>query len=264
MAVPVLAQNSNNNQSYTPNQNGQYTQSYNQNKPWRNDQWQNGQWQNQNNNNQNNNSQNQANVSQKSISDQAFLQAAAKDTAGEIQIARLAQQKSSDSNVRQAAQQLMNQEQQKQQHLQSVAQQEGVNLNNSPTAAAKARYDKLSQLSGSQFDSAFMHSAVAGHLHELPLLQYEANNANSDAVRNYAQHALSLEQQHLSNAESVAQNVGINFPGNAGQAMPTSWSNNGSNHYRHWLNNNNNNNNGQSNNGQAYNSGQMSSYQNPQ
>ncbi len=139
-----------------------------------------------------------------------FIEQAAEDNLAEVQMAKTAEQKASNSDVKQLAQKLQQDHQQAEDQLQQVAQKLGVTLPSHPSVKDQAMLKKLDGLSGAQFDKAFMKHQVIDHKKDVAKFQRELNELQNPDLKTWAQNTLPVLQQHLQMAEQDAAKVGVN------------------------------------------------------
>src|SRR5206468_3580989 len=90
-----------------------------------------------------------------------FLSSTAQDSTSEIAASQIAVNKASDPRVKQFAQQMIQDHQQLNQQLTSVAQQKGVDVPQKPDEMHVKAAAYLNQLSGRDFDREYMSMMVA-------------------------------------------------------------------------------------------------------
>lgn len=134
--------------------------------------------------------------------DQTFITKAIQGDMAEVQMGQLAQQKGGSDAVKSYGQMLVNDHQANQQQAEQVASQIGVKPPSSPSAKQKADYDKLSKLSGRQFDRQFAQMMVMDHQKDISEFRHQARNAN-DPVGQFASQTLPTLQKHLDAAEKL-------------------------------------------------------------
>jgi putative membrane protein len=139
-----------------------------------------------------------------SKSDQTFVKKAIEGNLAEVQMGKLAQQKGASDNVRNFGQMLENDHAQNNQQATAVARQLNVTPPSGPNAEQKRTYDRLSKLSGAQFDREFAKAMVSDHKKHIKEFQSEAKSKNAQ-VADYAKGTLPHLQQHLQAAESLTQ-----------------------------------------------------------
>lgn len=123
---------------------------------------------------------------------------------GNIMISQLALQKATSDAVRQFAQAEIDEQNLVKQELTRIAPTVGVTLPTDTLPKYQAAMSQLSQLSGSQFDSAFMSEAgINAHLENAALYQREAAfGQNSDLVA-LADRGLPIINQHFTTAAGL-------------------------------------------------------------
>jgi putative membrane protein len=70
-----------------------------------------------------------------------------------------------------------------------------------PSAAAKKAHERLSKMSGSQFDRAFARDMVADHKKDIAKYEKEAKGKGQFA--SFAQQTLPILQKHLQTAQQI-------------------------------------------------------------
>jgi putative membrane protein len=133
-----------------------------------------------------------------SKADEAFIKEAVQGDLAEVDMGKLAQEKAQSPAVKDFGKML---EQDHGEHLQktrSKAQELGVNAPDAPSAKQKAMHDKLSKLSGTQFDEQFAQAMVADHKEDIR--GYEKQAKSKGPLADFAQQTLPTLQKHLQTA----------------------------------------------------------------
>jgi len=78
-----------------------------------------------------------------------------------------------------------------------------VDLPQEPSAKHKATKDRLSKLSGEEFDRAYMVDMLKDHKKDVADFQRESKSAKDPDVKNFASQTLPTLQEHLKQAQSV-------------------------------------------------------------
>ncbi|MFL6300829.1 MAG: DUF4142 domain-containing protein [Terriglobales bacterium] len=136
-----------------------------------------------------------------------FLKDTAMGNQEEIELGQLAQQKASNPAVKEFAQQLVQDHQQAGQQLQTLAQQKGVTVQQQLPDEARMFRDRMQNVSGKQFDSAFMNDQIVHHAKDVQAFELMSQNAQDPAIKGFAAQMLPKLQQHLQQAKSVAQQL---------------------------------------------------------
>ena len=139
---------------------------------------------------------------QLSSADKMFVNKAAQGGMAEVELGQLATQKAQSDQVKQFGQKMVDDHTKANDKLKEVASQENITLPTGLDAKDQATKDRLSKLSGAQFDKAYMQDMVEDHKKDVAEFQKEANNGKDPAVKNFAQQTLPVLQQHLQLAQT--------------------------------------------------------------
>jgi putative membrane protein len=156
---------------------------------------------------------NTANAEKLSKADQSFMKEAIQGDLAEVKVGQLAQQKGESQDVKQFGQTLQQDHSQNLQQAQQLAQQDGMTPPTEPNAEQKKMYDKLSKLSGAQFDKAFAKDSVADHKKDIAKFEKEAKKQGP--IAQFAQQTLPVLQKHLKMAQDI-ENKGAAVGSKAG------------------------------------------------
>ena len=140
--------------------------------------------------------------------DLPFLQTAASANLMEIQLGQLAQTKGSNNAVKQFGKRMVTDHTRLEQQVSSLTSRNGVSLNPSLNSEAQSNVSQLQNLSGDQFDKAYMSMMIQGHQKDVIDFQSQSQSANSSQVRQLASNALPTLRQHLTLAQQVGGQVG--------------------------------------------------------
>jgi len=134
-------------------------------------------------------------------SNTAFIKDAIEGNMAEVKLGQLAQQKSSNSQVKQFGMMLEKDHGAANDQAKQAAQTMGVAVPTEPNKMQQHTYDKLSKLSGDSFDKEFAKDMVDDHQKDVQ--KYEMAAKKSDAAGTYAQQTLPKLREHLKMAESL-------------------------------------------------------------
>ena len=140
-------------------------------------------------------------------SDPEFARKAAEDGMMEVELGKLAALRAEHPKVREFGKKMSAEHMQANDALKTAANQSGITVPAQPGAEQKAMIDRLSQLSGAEFDKAYMQEMVAGHEKVAQSLKEHAANPDSDVDR-WAANTLPKVEAHLRHARSLAQEIG--------------------------------------------------------
>jgi putative membrane protein len=141
---------------------------------------------------------------QLSAIDQQFMLEAAQAGNGNIMISQLALQQGNSDAVRQFAQAEIDEQNLVKQELTRIAPTVGVTLPTEPAPKYQAAMAQLSQLSGEQFDAAFLNEGgINAHLENAALFQREAAFGQNPDLVALADRGLPIINQHFTTASGL-------------------------------------------------------------
>jgi len=146
-----------------------------------------------------------------SSSDRKFMEKAAQGGMAEVKLGQLAAEKGSAPEVKQFGQRMVDDHSKVNDQLKGIASTKGVTLPTEIDKSAQKEYDKLSKLSGAQFDREYMNHMVSDHKKDISDFKKEADKAKDADVKQFASSTLPTLEEHLNlanSAEQVAKNEG--------------------------------------------------------
>ncbi|MEV0154599.1 DUF4142 domain-containing protein [Micromonospora sp. NPDC050686] len=149
---------------------------------------------------------------QPSTQDNQYLQALHQVNLAEVESGNLAKQKGQNQQVKDLGAQFVTDHTQLDQTVKSTAQQLNVKLPNKPTADQQKVINKLKNLSGAEFDKAWVTAELAGHVQAIQATQTEISQGSDQSVVQLAQDALPVLQAHYDALVALAQQLGIPVP----------------------------------------------------
>jgi putative membrane protein len=152
-----------------------------------------------------------------SPSDKMFVEDALKGGMAEVQLGQLAVQKSSNPDVKQFGQKMVDDHTKMGEQMKTVAQQIGAKVPSDLSKKDKAIVAKLQALNGSDFDKAYMKDMVKDHKADLNDFTTEAQNGSSPVVKNAAMQGSQIIKEHLQMAQQIDQKTSGSAPGSSGQ-----------------------------------------------
>jgi putative membrane protein len=126
----------------------------------------------------------------------------------EVRLGTMAGQRSSNAAVKQFGQQMVSSHTSMGREWTSLATQNGLPASVRLNSIQQQSADRLSKLSGADFDRAYMNAMVANHEQDAGTLQRIGTYAQSAEVKRLAASGLAATQQHLSRAREVASQLG--------------------------------------------------------
>jgi putative membrane protein len=143
-----------------------------------------------------------------SSSETSFMKNAAQGGMAEVELGQLAQQKASSSDVKDFGRRMVTDHSKAGDQLKALAAKKGVTLPEAVAGKDKSTSDKLSKLSGADFDKAYMNDMINDHETDVAEFQKAANNASDQDVRAFASSTLPTLQEHLKMAKETGAKVG--------------------------------------------------------
>jgi putative membrane protein len=140
-------------------------------------------------------------------SDRKFVTEALKGGMAEVELGKLASEKASHDAVKQFGQRMVDDHGKAAEELKKIAQDKGVTPPAEMDGKHKRLHDRLSRLSGAEFDRAYMDDMVKDHRGDVKEFQREAGRAKDPDVKSYASKTLPTLQEHLKQAETVRSQV---------------------------------------------------------
>ena len=135
--------------------------------------------------------------------DQNFVKQAIQGNLAEVELGKLAQEKSMNDGVRSFGDMLVKDHSAGNEKATAVASAIGVTPPSEPSKKQKAMYDRLSKLLGSAFDRQFARMMVEDHQKDIKEFEKEAKSSNQQ-IAEFAKDTLPTLQKHLDSAKSLA------------------------------------------------------------
>ncbi len=132
--------------------------------------------------------------------EQQFLTDAIRASVTEVDMARLALEKSQNEDVKNFAGMMQHDHTSVLQDFADIAQQKGMPLPNLATDEMKQNKERLSALSGSDFDREFVNMMVASHQKSVDMFRDQANTAQNEDVKRAVSDKLPSIETHLAKA----------------------------------------------------------------
>jgi putative membrane protein len=143
-----------------------------------------------------------------SAGDDKFVRDAAESSLAEIAMGQLGVQKATNADVKAFAQQMIDDHTQANSQLAPIASQKAVTLPTQPSAPHRAAADRISRLSGAEFDRAFMDQMVVDHQKVVSEFEHVSKGGKDTDVKSFASTMLPKLQDHLRMAQDLDTRVG--------------------------------------------------------
>lgn len=142
--------------------------------------------------------------SQLSNEDKDFLKEAYQTNLNEIELARLATQQASSSDVKEYAQRMIDEHSRSNEQIQQIASSKGVDLQ---SGAQSKDYSQFSNLSGPQFDQKYIENQQQSHQEAISMFRNAADKGSDPDVKSFASSQLSTLEQHQSMASDLSSRM---------------------------------------------------------
>ena len=145
--------------------------------------------------------------------DGTFAKKAAAGGMAEVKLGQLAQEKASNEQVKQFGKRMETDHTNAGNELMQIARKQNIALPTGLDPKDQATYDRLSKLSGRQFDRAYMRAMVTDHEEDATEFKREASAGKNPDLKSFASATLPTLEDHLKQAREVAQAVGATSGG---------------------------------------------------
>jgi putative membrane protein len=151
--------------------------------------------------------------------DSTFMKHAAADGMAEVAMGRMALDKSSDSQVKQLAQRIVDDHTKANDQLKTIAQDKNVTLPDGPAPDARKSADAMQKMDGAAFDKAWAKHMVTDHKKAIAMFTKASKGGDAD-VRGFATETLPTLRTHLKMAEDLAGSTGDHTGRKSGATPP--------------------------------------------
>jgi putative membrane protein len=138
-----------------------------------------------------------------SVTDRKFVEKAASDHLDEIELSKLAQQKSSSEAVKRLAGQVIEEHEKALRRLRTIANEHNFPIPTSPTTATSQDYQRLAALSGEKFDEEYLRLVKKHHDQAIDDFQKASSTLQNDDLKRYAVETLPTLKEHKSDVENL-------------------------------------------------------------
>jgi len=146
-------------------------------------------------------------TSKLSKDESTFVMEAAEGGMMEVQLGKLAQEKAGDEKVKQFGKRMEQDHSKANDELKKIATDKGVQLSTDLDKKHKTKVDKLTKLSGADFDKQYMNDMVSDHKEDIKKFQRVADKGKDAELKQFASQTLPTLKEHLQLAESTAKQV---------------------------------------------------------
>jgi putative membrane protein len=154
-------------------------------------------------------------ITGKAPSDATFIKEAAQGGMAEVELGRLGVERAESPDVRQFAQRMVDDHSKANDELMEIASKKGVAVPKDLDPKHKAAKDRLSKLSGRDFDRAFMRDMMSDHDHDVTAFQKQSAKGHDPELKAWIDKTLPTLKEHKQLAKDTANKVGATLQGKA-------------------------------------------------
>ena len=144
--------------------------------------------------------------------DTAFVKKAADGGMAEVALAKLAQEKASNADVKSFAEKLERDHAKANDELKDVAARKSIVLPTSQSKNHQALHDKLAKLSGAEFDKAYVAAMLEDHQKDVREFARVASGGGDADVKAFASKILPTLKDHLQQVQDLSKAMGAKKP----------------------------------------------------
>jgi putative membrane protein len=144
--------------------------------------------------------------------DADFYKKAAEGGMAEVEMGKLAQDKSSNANVKDFGSMMVSDHSTSNEKLKAIAAKKNVKLPTSPSVAQMAAKTKLEVMTGATFDKSYIKGMVQDHQEDIQEFETEANSGKDPDAKAFAAASLPMLKAHLKKIQAVAAAQGVDAP----------------------------------------------------
>lgn len=145
----------------------------------------------------------QANRMTVPTADHSFAMKAAQGGMAEVELGKLATEKGQNQQVKAFGQRMVDDHTKANDDLKSIAANKSINLPTSLDAKDQSTKDRLSKLSGAEFDKAYMRDMVNDHEKDVAEFRKEADHGQDPDLKAFAHKTLPVLEEHLRMAKEA-------------------------------------------------------------
>lgn len=142
-------------------------------------------------------------VNGRSITDPEFFMETASNSLMQVSLGRMAQEKATHPEVKKFAQMMIDHHSKAYTEMKAIAAEVSINLPMTLLPMHQAMVDKLSKLTGKDFDEEYMEEMEEMHEKDVTLYEVASNGAQTIRVKAYAIRTLPQLRTHLFEADRV-------------------------------------------------------------
>lgn len=136
--------------------------------------------------------------------DQRFITSAAAAGMFEVSASKLAMERARSEDLKAYAKHLVTDHEQANTELMALAKQKGVSVGSGPTAAQQSQLDRMNQLQGNAFDTAYVQAVgIKAHREDIVLFEKTSKTSKDADLKAFATKTLPTLREHLATAQGI-------------------------------------------------------------
>lgn len=139
--------------------------------------------------------------------DAEYLVAAAEVDLKEIELGKLAQQKSSNADVKAFGQMMIDHHTKASEETKALAQKKNITLPMALTEKGQEAYDDLNDETETDFNKKYADMMVDGHEKTIDKIEKASEDANDEEIRMWAANMLPVLREHLEHAKTLKEKM---------------------------------------------------------
>jgi putative membrane protein len=147
--------------------------------------------------------------------EERFMKEAASGGLMEVELGKMAAEKGSHQRVKEFGKRMQADHSKANAQLKKIASSKGVDLPTQPSGEHKSTMDKLSKLSGAEFDREYMEAMVDDHKEDIEKFQTQADKGKDPELKKFASENLPILKKHLELAQSTEKQIKTESKGDA-------------------------------------------------
>ncbi len=141
--------------------------------------------------------------------DTKFVEAANQGSFDEIDLAKLALEKSTNQDIKDFAQRMIHDHQMLIDDMKPFSNEAGIQVPSTPSIATAAEKAKLELLSGEHFDKAYIKAMVEDHHKDLEAFRQEVRLTGYPALKTAVEKGEQVVKEHLELIDQIAKKNGV-------------------------------------------------------
>lgn len=142
-----------------------------------------------------------------SSADEKFVKEAAAGGLMEVELGKMAADKGTNEKVKDFGQQMQKDHGKANDELKTLAANKGVKIPTTLEGKQKKTVDRLSKLSGSEFDRQYIRAMIDDHKDDLKAFEREADKAKDPDVKQFSSKYAPIIKQHLEMAQTAGEQL---------------------------------------------------------